>query len=46
MPFLRHLKTGVTLFVGQKSYDEHTKAEKHAEKKKLHDAETKRAQAK
>ena len=28
MPFLRHPKTGVTLFVGQKSFDEHQAKEK------------------
>lgn len=30
MPFVKHPKTNVTLFVGQKSYDEHMAAEKKA----------------
>ena len=35
MPFIKHPKTKVTLFVGQKSYDEHQAAEKkQAEQKK------------
>jgi len=44
MPFLRHPKTGVTLFIGNKSYAEHKAAEaKQAEQKKRHDAEAARA---